>query len=55
MKYYIDRDEWVKRLEEEYNECEDEKRKVYIRIQINSIICQPVVTKEDILKEDLNN
>lgn len=52
MKYYIDRDEWVGRLTEEMESCKDEKRKTYLQIQINNIMCQPVKTKEDILKEE---
>ena len=51
-KYYIDRDRWLARLQEEMEETENPERKTYIQIQMNSIICQPTVTREDILKEE---
>ena len=54
-KYYIDRDEWIERLQKEYDSCENKERKAYLLIQMNSIRCQPTVTKEDILKEESDN
>ena len=51
-KYYIDRDAWLERLQEEMDETDNPKRKMYIQIQMNSIICRPTLTREDILKEE---
>lgn len=48
---YINADEWINRLQEELESCKNEKRKTYLQIQINSIKCQPMLSKEDILKE----
>ena len=48
---YIDSEEWIERLKDELEICKDKKRKTYLNILINSIICQPTVDIE-ILPEE---
>ena len=45
-KKYIDKEEWVERLEEELKSTKNKNRKTYLNILINSIKCQPTIDVE---------
>lgn len=50
-KQYIDKEEWVERLEEELSTCKNEKRKEYLIIWINAIKCQPTLDEKEIIRK----
>ena len=50
MKRPIDAIAWMKRLEEEKEETNNPKRKTYLDIQINSIVCQREMEISDIIR-----
>ena len=50
-KKYIDKEEWIERLEEELSTCKNEKRKEYLRIWINAIKCQPTLDEKEIIRK----
>lgn len=47
-KKYIDKEEWIERLEKELSTCKNEKRKEYLRIWINAIKCQPTIALQEV-------
>lgn len=51
IKQYIDKEEWIGRLEEELSTCKNEKRKEYLIIWINAIKCQPTVSEKEIIRK----
>ncbi len=50
-KKYIDKEEWIERLEEELSTCKNEKRKEYLTIWINAIKCQPTLDEKEIIRK----
>lgn len=50
-KKYIDKEEWIERLEEELSTCKNEKRKEYLIIWINAIKCQPTLDEKEITRK----
>ena len=52
-KQYIDKEEWVERLEEELSTCKNEKRKEYLSVWINAIKCQPTVSEKEIIRNPM--
>ena len=50
-KKYIDKEEWIGRLEEELSTCKNEKRKEYLTIWINAIKCQPTLDEKEIIRK----
>ena len=50
-KKYIDKEEWVERLEKELSTCKNEKRKEYLTIWINAIKCQPTLDEKEIIRK----
>lgn len=50
-KKYIDKEEWIGRLEEELSTCKNEKRKEYLTIWINAIKCQPTLDEKKIIRK----
>lgn len=50
-KKYIDKEEWIGRLEEELSTCKNEKRKEYLTILINAIKCQPTLDEKEIIRK----
>lgn len=46
IKRYIDQEEWLERLEEEYETTTNKERKIYLNIWMNAIKCQPTVDIE---------